>query len=138
MTAGLAAYRQGNYEEAERQLEAGLRIAEGFGPQDRRLGTTLDNLGSLRRAQGKYAEAEQLYKRSWKILLTALGSEHSLVAQSLNNLAGIYQAQGRNAEAEPLFKRALAIYEKVLGFEHPDVAVGVNNLAELYRMYRIF
>ena len=133
MASGVAAYQQGNYAEADMQLEAGLKIAEGFGPQDGRLGTTLDNLGSLRRAQGKYAQAEPLYQRSLAILEKALGPEHPDVATSLNNVASIYQAQGRYAEAEPLYQRSLAIYEKALGPEHPELAQSLENYAALLR-----
>ncbi len=82
--------------------------------------------------QGRYAEAEPLYKRSLAIREKVLGPEHPGVAQSLNNLAALYKAQGQYAEAEPLYQRALAIREKALGSEHPHVAQSLNNLAGLY------
>ena len=82
--------------------------------------------------QGRYAEAEPLYKRALAIREKALGPDHPDVA-GLNNLAELYDKQGRYAEAEPLYKRALAIDEKALGPDHPDVATALNNLAELYR-----
>ena len=72
--------------------------------------------------QGRYAEAEPLYKRALAIREKALGPDHPDVAKALNNLAVLYQKQGRYAEAEPLYKRALAIREKALGPDHPDVA----------------
>ena len=84
--------------------------------------------------QGRYAEAEPLYKRSLAIREKTLGPDHPDVAQSLNNLALLYQAQGRLAEAEPLFKRSLATWEKALGPEHPTVALCLNNIAALYRV----
>ena len=98
----------------------------------RHVGIRLNNLAGLYRAQGRYAEAEPLYKRALAISEKALGPEHPDVGTSLNNLAVLYQAQGRYAEAEPLYKRALAIDEKALGPEHPDVATSLNNLAVLY------
>ena len=87
----------------------------------------------LYRDQGRYADAEPLYKRSLAIYEKALGPDHPHVATALNNLAQLYQAQGRYADAEPLYKRSLAIYEKALGPDHPDVATSLNNLAELYQ-----
>ena len=84
-------------------------------------------------AQGRYAEAEPLYKRALAIREKALGPDHPDVGTSLNNLAVLYQAQGRYAEAEPLYKRALAIREKALGPDHPDVGTSLNNLAVLYQ-----
>jgi CHAT domain-containing protein/Tfp pilus assembly protein PilF len=83
--------------------------------------------------QGKYNEAEPLYKRSLSIREKALGSNHPDVAASLNNLAGLYYSQGNYSAAEPLLKRSLSIYEKALGSNHPDVATSLNNLAALYR-----
>ena len=90
-------------------------------------------LASLYRVQGKYGEAEPLYRRALAIREKSLGSDHPQVATSLNNLAGLYHGQGKYDEAEPLFRRALAIREKSLGSDHPHVAISLNNLAELYR-----
>ncbi len=63
------------------------------------------------RAQGRYADAEPLYKRSMAIMEKAHGPEHPHVATSLNNLAELYRAQGQIGQAEALQKRALAIGE---------------------------
>ena len=73
---------------------------------------SLNNLAELYRNQGRYADAEPLYKRSLAIYEKALGPDHPDVATSLNNLAALYDAQGRYADAEPLYKRSLAICEK--------------------------
>ncbi len=132
MAAGDKAYQQGNYPEAEKRLVAALKEAEGFRPQDSRLAATLNNLAELYRTQGRYAEAEPLYRRALAIDEKALGSDHPNVATDLNNLALLYHNQGKHAEAEPLYKRALAIDEKALGFDHPDVAMDLNNLAGPY------
>ena len=88
-------------------------------------------LAELLREQGKYAEAEPLFRRALAISEKALGPEHPNVAKELNNLAALLQAQGKYAEAEPLFRRALAIDEKALGSDHPDFAIDLNNLAAL-------
>jgi tetratricopeptide (TPR) repeat protein len=68
----------------------------------------VNNLADLYSAQGRYADAEPLYKRALAIREKALGPDHPDVAQSVNNLADLYSAQGRYADAEPLYKRALA------------------------------
>ena len=41
--------------------------------------------------QGRYADAEPLYKRALAIREKALGPDHPDVAQSLNNLAVLYE-----------------------------------------------
>ena len=73
---------------------------------------SLNNLAELYRDQGRYAEAEPLYKRSLAIREKALGPDHPDVATALNNLAVLYEDQGRYADAEPLYKRSLAIQRK--------------------------
>jgi len=133
MDAADEAYRQGHYGDAEKSIKAALKEAERFGPQDLRLGTTLNNLASLYEAQGKYAEAEPLDKRALAIEEKALGPEDPYVAIiGLNNLAELYHQQGKYAEAEPLHKRSLSILEKALGPEHPIMAKSLNNLGLVY------
>ncbi|MEM9667087.1 MAG: tetratricopeptide repeat protein, partial [Bacteroidota bacterium] len=76
---------------------------------------SLNNLAHLYQSQGRYAEAEPLYKQALAVREQVLGEEHPSTATSLNNLAHLYQSQGRYAEAESLYKQALAVREQVLG-----------------------
>ncbi len=72
----------------------------------------LNNLALLYKAQGRYAEAEPLYKRSLAIDEKALGPEHPAVATSLENYAALLRKTGRGAEAENKEARAKAIRAK--------------------------
>jgi len=69
--------------------------------------------------EGRYAEAEPLYRQAVAIRERTLGAEHPDVAWSLHNLAGLYRVQGRYAEAEALYRRALAVNKKALGPSTP-------------------
>ena len=60
----------------------------------------LHNLAIVYKEQGKYAEAEALYKRALEIKEKALGADHPAVAMTLNNLAVLYQGQAKYADAE--------------------------------------
>ena len=73
------------------------------------MATSLNNLAMLYRAQGQYAEAEPLYKRSLAIREKALGPDHPDVATSLENMARLYRATKREKEAEELEARAARI-----------------------------
>ena len=73
---------------------------------------SLNNLAALYNDQGRYADAEPLYKRSLAIRGEISRSRSSRCRDSLNNLAVLYHDQGRYADAEPLYKRSLAIHEK--------------------------
>ena len=132
MVAGVQAYHQGNYPEAEKHLVAAVKEAEGFGPQDPRLATSLNNLALLYYRQGEYIEAEPLYLRALAIDEKALGSDHPALAIDLNNLAELYRAQSKFGEAEPLYLRALVIAEMALGPDHTLVATILRNLERLY------
>ncbi|MGY4233430.1 tetratricopeptide (TPR) repeat protein [Bradyrhizobium sp. USDA 4449] len=83
---------------------------------------------ALDQRQGRFADAEPLFKRALAIGEKVLSREHPDVGQSLNNLATLYVKQERFAEAEPLFQRAIAIFQQVGGPEHPAVATLLNNL----------
>ena len=90
-------------------------------------------MASQYKNQGKYAEAEPLYKRSLAIHENAFGPDHPAVAISLNGLADLYGNQRKYAESEALFKRALTIYQKSLDPKHPEIATTLGNLATLYK-----
>ena len=105
---------------------------KALGPEHPDVALGLNNLALLYYGQGRYAEAEPLYKRALEILEKVLGPDHPDVARGLNNLALLYDSQGRYAEAEPLYRRALGIKEKAFGPDHPDVAASLHNLATLY------
>jgi tetratricopeptide (TPR) repeat protein len=131
--AGLAAYGEKDYAEAEKQLLAALGEAEKFAIDDTRLTLSLNNLTEIYRVQAKYVDAEPYIKRSLENAEKIYGPEHSNVAANLNNLAGNYRAQGMYTEAEPLSKRALDIWEKTLGPENPLVQFALESYADLLR-----
>ncbi len=79
------------------------------------MATTLNNMAGLYWAQGRYAEAEPLLKRSVVILAKTLGPEHPDRANSLENYAALLRKTGRGAEAERLDARAQSIRAKHAG-----------------------
>ena len=119
MRAGAEASQVGNYAEAEKSWRAALGEAERLGSDAPQLFVSLDRLGGLYFARGKYADAEPLLRRAMSIREKALGPDDPAVAESLVMLALNQYGAGRYAEAEPLLHRALAIREKSLGPEHP-------------------
>ena len=131
--AGIEAYQQGNYAEAEKQLLVARQEAEKFGPEDPRLVRNLNSLATLYIKLGNYAESVTFIRRSLVIQEKVPGPAHPNLATTLNNLATLYRFQGKYAEAEPLYIRSLAIREKALGLEHLNVAISLENYAKLLR-----
>ncbi len=74
--------------------------------------TGLNNLAELYQAQGRYAEAEPLYRRSLAIDEKALGPEHPNLATSLENYAALLRETGHTAKADKMEARAKAIRVK--------------------------
>lgn len=59
IAAASKALEEWRYVDAEQWLRTAVRESEKFGPEDRRLAESLNRLGTVLYAQGKYAEAEQ-------------------------------------------------------------------------------
>jgi tetratricopeptide (TPR) repeat protein len=78
-------------------------------------------------AQGKYAQAEPLYRKVLAVREELLGPKHPETATSYDNLAVNLYMQGRAHEAEPLYRNALAVRQEVLGTKHPQTAGTYNN-----------
>ena len=120
----------GHYPAADRLFAAALRDAiRWFGRRDPDVSGILNNLGVLRKYQGRYAEAIVFYKRA----LALLGRSRDLdsLATLHHNLGGIEHARGRYAAGEPHARRSVALREKALGANHPVVAADVAALAAL-------
>jgi tetratricopeptide (TPR) repeat protein len=120
-----AEYELGHYPAAEAALRRVLAVHN----EDP---LVLTELGNVLQVEGRFWEAEPVYKRALAIYDRPLAPDHLGVAIVLNNLAELYGAEGKFAEAEPLMKRALIIAEEALGPDHPDLAAPINNLASLY------
>ena len=89
-----------------------------MGPEHPHVGKVLHYLAELHQAQGKYTEAESLFKRSLAIREKALGPEHPHVANSLESYAALLRKTGRGNEAARMEARARAIRAKH-GKENP-------------------
>jgi tetratricopeptide (TPR) repeat protein len=92
-----------------------------------------NNLGALLHRQGKFREAEPLYRRALAIDEAALGPDHLTVAKDLDDLATLLTDQDRFADAEPLLRRALEIRQKRLGVNHADLIPTLENYAAILR-----
>ena len=79
--------------------------------------TALHNLGNALATQGKYEEAESLFRRAVDIRARALGSHHPDYGASLRGLGNVLRERGSYGEAEALLRRALVIGEEGSGID---------------------
>ena len=93
---------------------------------------SINNLGMLFQYQGKYAEAEPLYREDLEVSRRTLGDEHPSTLISINNLGVLFQDQGKYSEAEALYREAVEVRRRTLGDEHPKTLTSINNLGLLF------
>jgi tetratricopeptide (TPR) repeat protein len=98
---------------------------------DTNLLDAFNRFASFSSSQGKYDEAEPMYRETLELTEKALGKEHPQTLVSMNNLASLLARQGKYDEAEPMYRETLELTEKALGKEHPHTLVSMNNLAYL-------
>ena len=88
-------------------------------------------LARVLRLQGKYEEAEVIYRSSLTRAEGWLGPRHVSTLKLVNFLA-LLLSDVADPEAVALFRRALTGFEAVLGPSHPDTLSIVSNLANFY------
>jgi CHAT domain-containing protein/tetratricopeptide (TPR) repeat protein len=82
--------------------------------------------------QGRYVEAERLFRRALKSREIALGRDDPDTLNTAHNLGTALRGLHRYAEAEALYRRTLQTMERVLGPDHPDTLNTVYQLAHNY------
>jgi tetratricopeptide (TPR) repeat protein len=110
--AGIKALRQRDYAQAEKQFQAALEEAERLGSDDPHYATSLNNLSSVYKTEGRFADAEPLYRRSLEIYEKAWGPESPDLAGSLENYAALLRQTSHMDEASKLEARAKAIRDR--------------------------
>jgi tetratricopeptide (TPR) repeat protein len=124
--------RLGKYAEARKSYLDALAEAEKFGPDDRRLAATLNNLGALLFDYGDYRQAEHMFGRALRILEQNAPAGDADVANALNNLAALAARGGRLDDARAMYERALGIMARQEPDE-PEPGAILNNLADVLR-----
>jgi tetratricopeptide (TPR) repeat protein len=81
----------------------------------------MNNLANGLRAEGKYPEAEELYRQALAARQRILGKDHPDTLMSMKNLADLLEAQGKKEEARQLREER----EEILrGLQKPSTATG--------------
>jgi tetratricopeptide (TPR) repeat protein len=100
---------------SEQIFRKALSEAEHFGASDPRVGTTLNSLGLVYKAQKRYAEADSTFRRSLAVLEKAYGFQSIDVANVNFNISTVLAEQGKQPESIPFLEKSLATYQRQLG-----------------------
>jgi tetratricopeptide (TPR) repeat protein len=121
-------------DEAETLLQqAQAALATKPIPDSGWLAGVLNNLGMLRRLQGRHQEAILLMQQAMARIEAEFGPEHPLTARALNNVAAEYLTAGRREEADAAYRRSAALAESTLGPDHPMLGNVLGNYAQYLR-----
>ena len=129
--SGQKALQEKRYDEAEKQFKAALEIVQPLGEREPRLLTSLQNLNSLFKEQGKDAQREPLAERILQIQEGALDPTDRELENALWDLGFLYQTLAKPEKAEAVFKRVVEIRESTLGPLHPNTITAANLLGNL-------
>jgi tetratricopeptide (TPR) repeat protein len=91
----------------------------------------LTRLGHTLQLQGRFRDAEEIYRGALRMRSESGGLDSADVASSMSDIATAVLAVGRADEAEQLLRESLAILSKTLGPRHDDTLVVKNNLGVL-------
>jgi tetratricopeptide (TPR) repeat protein len=127
--AGLSAQRAIQYDRAMQYF----REAEKLTDRDQDLNEWVrlqHEIADLLVAQGKYSDAEKLFRSVIEARARALGPENPNTLDSRHRLIYALSRQSKYAEAEAEAREVRRLREKVLGPDNPDTAVSRYDLAE--------
>lgn len=117
------------YADAEPVYKRALAIIEQHGEGSSELVDTLDRLGWVSLKQGKFEQADSLYRKALQVRTELLGPEHIDLASSYMHLGHLDVVQGNHREAIAHLEAALPIVEKAYGPKHAQVGNILEQLA---------
>lgn len=129
---GAALQKQQRYHDAGDVLASLLDVERSRRPADpMRLAQFARNLAHVRRDEGRYAEAVQLYREAYAHHVDVLGTDHPESANSAVNLGYAYALEGNLDAALPLLRAGVETKRRLLGLAHPDVAADQMTYAKV-------
>jgi tetratricopeptide (TPR) repeat protein len=122
----------GHHAAANRVYQRALReTITRFGARDLDAAGLLNDIGVLRKHEGRFDAAARCYRRALAIVARSPERNGLPAATLYHNLGGLEHARGRYARGVAPARRSVALREAILGPDHPAVAADVAALAAL-------
>jgi tetratricopeptide (TPR) repeat protein len=93
--------------------------------------TSVSNLALVLQDQGKYDEAEKMYRRALEGREKQLGGKHPDTLHSIHSLAFLLHQLKRYKMASELYQRACDGFRSKLGPDHPTTVACLNNYSAM-------
>lgn len=132
LAEGDLALGDADYDTAKLRYQSALLRSRGFTDQDPRKVVALVRMARLYRAQGDFAEPEQLYASALRLSRASSDKENQELARLIFEIGGYYHLRRKYEKAETYYREAFGARVRLLGREHAEVADSINNLAILY------
>ncbi len=130
---GLSENDLGELGAARAHLDRALVLARGeLGAQHPQVAQVQHNLGVVVYRQGRYAEADLLFRTALEVRAAAYGPDSIEYAQTIQAIGNAEIMMDRVTDARAHFAQAIRIFEARLGPEHPDVASAYNDIGGVY------
>jgi tetratricopeptide (TPR) repeat protein len=110
--AGQQALSAGKPLDAETQFKLAIQEAESMGPNEPKIATSMSALANAYRQQGKYADAEPMYKKAVETMSRIKGPTCQELIPIYDNYAKMLRAAGRGPEADKMDAKARAIFAR--------------------------
>jgi tetratricopeptide (TPR) repeat protein len=127
---GTAAEAGGDYAGAAAAYHEASRLAESFGLSDQRRTFALNAEGMMYDAMGRFADAEQAFRRALSALDLADRQPVNYRPILLANLANVCLEMGQEARAEKLLRESISLHMASPAPDAVRLAIARNSLAE--------
>ena len=129
-TIGLTYHDLGIYPQARAQLERCLELRRQVLPRDHpETLEAIHMLAAVARGEGRFADAERLYRDVYERRGRVLGRDHPDTLRSLHGVAITLRSLDKTAEAIAIHQQVLETRLRSLGEGHPDTMRSLNDLA---------
>ncbi|MBI5724928.1 MAG: tetratricopeptide repeat protein [Planctomycetes bacterium] len=133
-TLGVTYRSLGQYDLADTHLEsAGKLLADIAGEDSLEYAQWQGEWASLKRLEGKYEQAEELFREVLETHRRLLGVDHPETLRTINSLSQAMFDQGKYDQAEKLIRAVLDVRRRMFNSEHPDTLESMSQLAVLLR-----
>jgi tetratricopeptide (TPR) repeat protein len=130
---GFLKYNEGYYDEAEHDSDIAIGcVQRALGPDHVELVDELSLRIMIWRAQGRYAEAEQLARQGLKQRRDLHGEDSPAVDNALHHLAEVQYERGKLAAAAQAEAASLALRAQMYGRLHDSVAGSLRVLGDIH------
>ncbi|MGB7343233.1 MAG: CHAT domain-containing tetratricopeptide repeat protein [Pirellulaceae bacterium] len=129
INVAMSEVKLGEWEDAERNLLASLRLSEQLhGAEHVETAIVQNNLGLLNGLRGRLEAAIEFYEQALNTNRKKLGEDHPATAKIQSNLGQLYSDTGDLAKAKSYLGPALETQLKHLGTAHASTATTRHNL----------